>query len=193
MCIGASGVISVLTGPGLIKLILILYLEYSLAAVTVRAFKAPFEALYIPNPVMQFRGAPEVRFIILPKLFFFIGFINFCSMRKGEIEFTLKEYLKILLGQLIQVYKDNKNLTFSNFNTQRVIFWRILIEEFGPKIVYIPGPATIVANDISCLEMENDPDNTQIYFDYDLENHLIEFSDRFAGEPLLDYIYLLNF
>jgi hypothetical protein len=52
---------------------------------------------------------------------------------------TLKEYRNILLGQQIKVYTNHKNLTCVNFNTQRVIRWRMVIEDFAPELVYIPG------------------------------------------------------
>ena len=33
---------------------------------------------------------------------------------------TLKEFCTILLGQLLKIYTDHKNLTCKNFNTDRV-------------------------------------------------------------------------
>ena len=51
---------------------------------------------------------------------------------------TLKEYRNILLGQQIKVFTDHKNLTCVNFNTQRVIRWCMVIEDFTPELVYIP-------------------------------------------------------
>ena len=46
---------------------------------------------------------------------------------------TLKEFRNILLGQRLKVYTDHKNLTYKEFNTERVMRWRLLIEEFGPN------------------------------------------------------------
>eukprot|EP00957_Ditylum_brightwellii_P005528 423548-Ditylum_brightwellii.AAC.1 len=38
---------------------------------------------------------------------------------------TLKEFRDTLLGQRIAVYTDYKNLTYKNFNTERVVCWRM--------------------------------------------------------------------
>ena len=69
---------------------------------------------------------------------------------------TLKEFRNILLGQEIKVYTDHKNLTYKNFNTERVMRWRLIIEEFGPELIYIPGQSNIVAKALSRLPIEND-------------------------------------
>jgi len=66
---------------------------------------------------------------------------------------TLKEFKNILLGQEIVVFTDHKNLTCKNFNTERVMRWRLLIEEFGPTLTYIKGPKNIVADALSRLEL----------------------------------------
>jgi len=52
---------------------------------------------------------------------------------------TLKEFRNILLGQQIQIHTDHRNLTYKNFNTERVFHWRLILEEFGPKLLYIKG------------------------------------------------------
>ena len=39
---------------------------------------------------------------------------------------TLKEFRNILLGYPIVVYTDHKNLTCANFNTERVMRWRLM-------------------------------------------------------------------
>ena len=46
---------------------------------------------------------------------------------------TLKEFRNILLGQKIIVHTDHKNLTCKNFNTERVMRWCMILEEYGPE------------------------------------------------------------
>jgi RNase H-like domain found in reverse transcriptase/Reverse transcriptase (RNA-dependent DNA polymerase)/Integrase zinc binding domain/Retroviral aspartyl protease len=67
---------------------------------------------------------------------------------------TLKEFRNILLGQQIRVYTDHQNLTFKHFNTERVMRWRLIIEEFGPEFNYIKGPKNIVADALSRLSLK---------------------------------------
>jgi hypothetical protein len=62
---------------------------------------------------------------------------------------TLQEYRTILLGHIIKIYTDHKNLTFANFNTDRVRHWRLIVEEYGPEIVYLPGARNFVADFLS--------------------------------------------
>ena len=52
---------------------------------------------------------------------------------------TLKEFRNILLGHQITVYTDHKNLTYKIFNTECVMRWRLILEEFGPELKYIKG------------------------------------------------------
>jgi hypothetical protein len=64
---------------------------------------------------------------------------------------TLREYKCILLGHLITIYTDHKNLTFSNFTTNCVTRCQLIVEEYGPKIVYLPGKCNIIADALSRL------------------------------------------
>ena len=41
------------------------------------------------------------------------------------------------------------NLTFSNFTTDRVQCWRLIVEEYGPDIIYFPGTKNVVADFLS--------------------------------------------
>ena len=74
---------------------------------------------------------------------------------------TLKEFKNILLGQQIVVYTDHKNLTYKNFNTEHIMRWQLLIEEFGPTIEYIKGPKNIIAKALSRLNLVSLPSNLQ--------------------------------
>ena len=53
---------------------------------------------------------------------------------------TIKYYCTILLGHRITVYTEHKNSTYENFTTERVLRWRLMLEEYGPEIKYIKGP-----------------------------------------------------
>ena len=66
---------------------------------------------------------------------------------------TLKEFRNILLGHKIVVHTDHQNLTYKNFNTERVMRWRLILEEYGPELRYIKGEHNIVADALSRLEM----------------------------------------
>ena len=66
---------------------------------------------------------------------------------------TLKEYRNILLGHEIEVFTDHKNLVYKSFNTERVMRWRLLIEEFGPKLTYIKGSNNVVADALSRMRL----------------------------------------
>jgi transposase InsO family protein len=82
---------------------------------------------------------------------------------------TLKEFRNILLGQQITVFTDHKNLTYKNFNTERVMRWRLVLEEFGPDLQYIKGERNIVADALSRLEIDDDQEifNISECFGYD--------------------------
>ena len=47
---------------------------------------------------------------------------------------TIKEFRTILIGQKLRIYNNNKNLTCKCFNTDRVLIWRLILEEYSPDI-----------------------------------------------------------
>ena len=67
---------------------------------------------------------------------------------------TLKEFKGMLWGQRIKVYTGHKNLTQDalGLNSDRVYRWRLILEEYGPEIVYIKGIHNTIADAISRLE-----------------------------------------
>eukprot|EP00804_Cyclotella_cryptica_P006700 CCRYP_008641-RA/>CCRYP_008641-RA protein AED:0.32 eAED:0.30 QI:0/-1/0/1/-1/1/1/0/549 len=67
---------------------------------------------------------------------------------------TLKEFKGMLWSQPIVVYTDHKNLMQDalGLTCDRVYRWRLLLEEYGPEIVYIKGIHNTVADAISRLD-----------------------------------------
>jgi hypothetical protein len=65
---------------------------------------------------------------------------------------TLKEYRTMLFGcPDIHIYTNHRNNTFANFTTQRVIRWRLFLEEFAPIFHYIKGETNTLADALSRL------------------------------------------
>ncbi len=60
----------------------------------------------------------------------------------------------MLWGQWINVYDDHMNLTSDSLGltSDRVTCWRILLEEYAPKIIYIKGIHDTVTDAISRLD-----------------------------------------
>ena len=80
---------------------------------------------------------------------------NYTTMEKEllSVVCTLKEFRSVLLGTEIHVHTDHKNNMFENFTTQRVLRWRVLIEEFQPKFHYIQGNRNFIADWCSCVPL----------------------------------------
>ena len=74
---------------------------------------------------------------------------------------TLKEFIDILLGQKLRIYTDNKNLTCKNFNTNIVLIWRLILEEYGTDIEYIKGEKNISTGGLSRIPSNSNQETTQ--------------------------------
>ena len=75
---------------------------------------------------------------------------NYTTIKKELLSIveTLREFHSMLLGSTINMYTDHRKLThrLSLFTTQRVLCWRILIEEFNPTFFYLPGSHNVVTD-----------------------------------------------
>jgi hypothetical protein len=73
----------------------------------------------------------------------------------------------MLWGLSIKVFTDHTNLMRDalGLTADRVYQWRLLLEEYGPKIVYFKGIHNIVADAISLLEYDPSVNLTaEVYF-----------------------------
>ena len=66
---------------------------------------------------------------------------------------TLMKFRNILLGQIIKVHTDHKKLVHDPELKlyQRVMHWRLLVEEFSPEIVDIKGTKNVLADILNRL------------------------------------------
>jgi hypothetical protein len=75
---------------------------------------------------------------------------------------TLKEFKGMLWGQNIKVFTDHANFMRDalGLTLDQVYQWKLLLEEYGPKIVYFKGIHNTMADAV--LRLEYDPIVNQI-------------------------------
>ena len=68
-------------------------------------------------------------------------------------------------GQSLNLYTDHKNLTRDGLGltSNRVTCWRILLEEYSPKIIYIKGIHNTAADALSQLDNDSKVNSTNEY------------------------------
>ena len=95
---------------------------------------------------------------------------------------TLKEFRGMLWGQKIKVFTDHMNLMRDalGLTSNRVYRWRLLLEEYGPEIVYIKGIHNTVADAISRLEYDSEINPDQM-------SHMIQ---KISAESGISWNYL---
>lgn len=101
---------------------------------------------------------------------------NYTTMEKEllAIVMVLKEYRSMLLGAELNIFTDHRNLTFANFNTQRVLRWRCFIEEYSPKLYYLEGKLNVLADAFSRLPRFDSDDIEQKKMDLSGESVLLQ-------------------
>ena len=70
----------------------------------------------------------------------------------------LKHFKNIIYGYPVKVYSDHKNLVYAATvsESQRVMRWRMILEEYGPEIVHIKGEENTSADALSRLPKQEE-------------------------------------
>ena len=78
--------------------------------------------------------------------------VNYTTTERESLSIveTLKEFSNILLGQQIKVYTDRENMKYKTFNTERVVQWTLILEEYSNELIYsIQGSKNTAADALS--------------------------------------------
>ena len=122
---------------------------------------------------------------------------NYTTIEKELLSIveTLREFRGILLGSDVRVYTDHQNLThkLTLFTTQRVLQWRLLLEEFRPTFRYRQGVTNFIADALSQVPMaltERESTRTDLRDKQAKQHELsmpdINLLDAFLEHPVFD-------
>ena len=122
---------------------------------------------------------------------------NYTTIEKELLSIveTFREFRSILLGSQVCVYTDNQNLThkLTSFTTQRVLRWRLLLEEFQPTFHYKQGITNFIADALSRVPTsitERESTQMDVRDKQEKQQELlpdVNLLDAFLEHPIFDY------
>jgi hypothetical protein len=133
-------------------------------------------------------------------LAFFSRKLTKCQKKYSDIEIELlaiveflKEFKGMLWGQKMKVETDNKSLMQKalGYTSDRVYHWRLLLEKFGPNIVWIKCTHNTDADTISSLDYAPIKEHNHHYDAHTMRNFYTYTTPTPADHPV--YQDALNF
>ncbi len=104
-----------------------------------------------------------------------------------SIVMVLEEFHSMLLGTVLFMYTDHKNLTFTTLNCHHVLFWHLYMEEYCPTILYYSIKKNVIADTFSRL-----PCYDVLPIPVGENAHVILFNFTSKGLGISDDPYLLD-
>ena len=102
---------------------------------------------------------------------------------------TFKEFRSMLLGAVLHIHTDHRNLIYNTLHTQRVLQWRLFIEEYHPTFHYVKGTDNAIADSISRLPRLESLVGDDIGPKSPVSTSTSTFSIELDDEPLLSYLF----
>jgi hypothetical protein len=89
---------------------------------------------------------------------------NYSTMDKEllSIVMTLKEFRSMLLGAVISIHTDHKNILSLGDSSQRRLRWISYVDEFGPRLHYIEGFSKVIANTFLRMPTQSTTPSTMV-------------------------------
>ena len=75
----------------------------------------------------------------------------------------LKAFSGVIRGQDLTVHTDHLNLLYSKLPSQRMTRWRLLLEEYHPKVVHIKSVDNDAADALSRLDLTDKADDLKVW------------------------------
>ncbi len=72
-----------------------------------------------------------------------------------SIVMTLKEFRSMLLGAVINIHTNHKNILHLGDSLQRRLRWISYVDEYGPTLHYIKGPSNVIADMFLHMPMQD--------------------------------------
>ena len=75
----------------------------------------------------------------------------------------LKAFEGVIRGQDLTVHTDHLNLLYNKLPSQRMTRWRLLLEEYHPKVVHIKGVNNDAADALSRLDITDKANDARVW------------------------------